>query len=184
MREMTPAFEAALIAADVRPALFFEGVFATGTVRLWTGLGDVVWNGQTWVGAGNLIGVSSIDETSDVVAQGLTISLSGVPTSLVSVVISDAQQGLPGLMWVALIAADGSIIADPEQAYIGRLDVPKLQDGADTCTIQISYESHLIDLLQPRELRYTHESQQQLYPGDMGYEYVASIQDKVINWGR
>lgn len=99
-------------------------------------------------------------------------------------VITDAQQGLPGKMWVALVAADGTIVADPVQGFAGRLDVPTITDGAETCTITISYESRLIDLNTPRELRYTHEAQQQLYPGDLGFEYVTSIQDKDLQWGR
>jgi len=184
MRTLTPAMEAALIAADVRPALFFEAEFASGFLRLWTGTGDKVWNGQTWTGAGNLIGVSSVDEGQDVVARGMTFSLSGIPLSYISLAINDAKQGLPGRMWVALIAADGTIIADPVQSFVGRLDVPTITDGPETCTITISYESRLIDLNRPRELRYTHESQQQLYPGDLGFEFVTSIQDKEIAWGR
>lgn len=183
MRSMTAAFEAALLQQDVRPALFFEGQFATGFVRLWTGLGNVDWNGQTWAGAGNLIGISAMEEGADIVARGVSVSLSGVPTSLVSVAIVDAQQGLPGRMWVALVTPTGAIIADPVQAFVGRLDVPSLADGGDTCTITISYEGRLIDLNTPRELRYTHESQQQLYLGDLGFEYVTSIQDAKINWG-
>lgn len=183
MRGMTPEMEAALIARDVRPALFFEGTFASGTIRLWTGIGDMVWNAQTWTGAGALIGFSGVEEGGDIVARGVTVSLSGVPTAMVSAAIADAQQGLPGRAWVALHAADGTIVADPLQIFTGRLDVPTITDGADTCTVTISYESRLIDLNRPRELRYTHEVQQQLYPGDMGFEYVTSIQDRELQWG-
>jgi hypothetical protein len=184
MRNMTPELEAALIAADARPALFFEGQFATGVVRLWTGLGDVVWGGQTWTGAGNLVGFSGIEEGSDIVARGASVTLSGVPASLVSLAISDAQQGLPGRCWVGLLAPDATIIVDPVLAFAGRLDVPTITDGVETCTITITYESRLIDLNRPRELRYTDEAQQQLYPGDRGFEYVTTIQDKELRWGR
>lgn len=184
MRTMTPALEAELIARDVRPALFFEGEFASGFVRFWSGLGDVSWNGQTWTGAGNLIGFGGVEEGGDVIARGTQISLSGVPSSLVSAVITDARQGLPGRLWVALLAADRTVIADPVLAFLGRLDVPTISDGAETCTVTITYESRLIDLNRPRELRYTHEAQQQLYPGDMGFQYVTTIQDKDLPWGR
>lgn len=183
MRSMTPEMEAALIARDVRPAMFFEGQFASGYLRLWTGSSDILWNGETWTGAGGLIGFSGVDEGSGVVARGVTVSLSGVPVAMVSAAIGDAQQGLPGRAWIALLAADGQIISDPLQVFAGRLDVPTITDGADTCTVTISYESRLIDLNRARELRYTHEVQQQLYPGDMGFEYVTSIQDKNLQWG-
>ena len=73
---------------------------------------------------------------------------------------------------------------DPVQAFSGRLDVPEIKDDADTCTITISYESRLIDLTVARTWRYTHESQQVLFPGDLGFEYVTTIQDREITWGR
>jgi hypothetical protein len=68
-------------------------------------------------------------------------------------------------------------------AFAGRLDVPTIMDGADRCEIQITYESRLIDLNRAREWRYTHESQQQISPGDRGFEYVAGLQEREIRWG-
>jgi hypothetical protein len=41
----------------------------------------------------------------------------------------------------------------------------------------------LIDLNRAREWRYTHESQQQISPGDRGFEYVAGLQEREIRWG-
>jgi hypothetical protein len=183
-RDITPGFAIALANQDLRPLLFFEGQFASGWVRLWSGLGEISWNGQIWSGAGTLLGLGSIEETGEVVAGGTAISLSGVPLDLVQMAIAEAQQGLPGRVWLGLRAEDGSIIADPVQAFSGRLDVPEIKDDADSCTITISYESRLIDLTVPRTWRYTHESQQVLYPGDLGFEYVTAIQDREITWGR
>ena len=177
-RTITPAFATALADQSLRPVIFFEGQFATGWVRLWSGLGEVSWNGQTWAGAG------SLDETGEVVAGGTAISLSGAPLDLVQMAIAEARQGLPGRIWLGLLAENGSIIADPVQAFSGRLDVPEIKDDAESCTITISYESRLIDLTVARTWRYTHESQQVLYPGDLGFEYVTAIQDREITWGR
>lgn len=183
-RETTPAFAAALADQDLRPVLFFEGQFASGWVRIWSGLGSAQWNGQSWSGAGSLLGLGSIEETGEVVAGGTAISLSGVPLDLVQMAIAEARQGLPGRVWLGLLGEDGGIIADPVQAFSGRLDVPEIKDDADSCTITISYESRLIDLTVARTWRYTHESQQVLYPGDLGFEYVTAIQDREITWGR
>lgn len=182
-RGMSAAFITAISQQDLRPALFFEGQFPSGYLRLWSGLGGIVWNSLTWTGAGTLLGISTIEETGDVVAQGASIALSGVPVDLVALCITDAQQGLAGKLWLGLLATDGTVIADPVQAFAGRLDVPEISDGMDTCTITISYESRLIDLNAARSFRYTDESQKQLYPGDLGFQYVTTIQDKDIVWG-
>jgi hypothetical protein len=183
-RDITPTFATALADQTLRPVILFEGQFATGWVRIWSGLGSVNWNGQAWAGAGSLLGLGGIDETGEVVAGGTAVSLSGVPLDLVQMAIEEARQGLPGRIWLGLLAESGSIIADPVHAFSGRLDVPEIKDDADTCTITISYESRLIDLTVPRTWRYTHESQQVLFPDDLGFEYVTAIQDREITWGR
>lgn len=182
-RDLTAGVLAAIQAADVSPILLFEGEFADGTVRLWTGVGDLTWNSQTWNGAGSLIGMAAVEETDRVEARGVTVSLSGVPTELVSAAIDGARQGLPGRVWLGFLDAAGAVIADPVQVYTGRLDVPEIADGADTCTVALTYEGRLIDMTRPREFRYTDESQQVLYPGDRGFEYVAAIQGREITWG-
>lgn len=183
-RSMTAAAAAALAAPDVRLAIMVEGQFPSGFVRLWSGYGDVVWGGNVWTGAGHLLAISTIEDTAEVVATGVTITLSGIPSSFVALAISDAQQGMPGRIWVAQLDAAGALIADPVAAFAGRLDVPQIADGAESCTITISYESRLMDLSRPREWRYTHESQQVLQPGDRGFEFVAGLQDREIIWGR
>lgn len=183
-RDLTPDFAAALAGRDLRPVIFFEGHFASGPLRLWSGLGEIGWAGESWSGAGALLGLGSIEETSEVVAGGTSVSLSGIPPHLVQLAIAEARQGLPGRVWLGLLTPEGGIIADPVLAFAGRLDVPEITDDAESCRITISYESRLIDLNTPRSWRYTHESQQALHPGDLGFEYVAAIQDREVTWGR
>jgi len=182
-RTITPAVVAELASGQVRPAIFFEAQFPSGFLRLWSGLGDITWNGSVWTGAGNLMGIGAIEESADVVATGTTISLSGIPTELVSLCLADARQGMPGKVWIGFMTAAMAVIADPILAFAGRLDVPSIMDGAERCEIQITYESRLIDLNRTREWRYTHESQQQFSAGDLGFEYVSALQDKEVRWG-
>jgi hypothetical protein len=182
-RTITPAVLAELAAGVVRPAIFVESQFPSGYLRLWSGLGEITWGGRTWAGAGTLLNVGAIEETTDVVATGTTVTLSGIPTDLVSACINDARQGLPGQIYLGFLTAAGAVIADPVLAFAGRLDVPTIMDGAERCEIQITYESRLIDLNRSRGWRYTHESQQQISPGDRGFEYVAGLQEREIRWG-
>lgn len=183
-RGMSSEFLTALGDRDLRPVVFYEGAFVSGTLRLWSGLGEITWNDKTWFGAGYLLGLGSLEDSTEVAAAGTRVTLSGVDPSLVQAAIGEARQGLPGKVWIGLLDADGASITDPVQAFAGRLDVPEITDDATRCTITISYESRLIDLTTPRNWRYTHESQQALYPGDLGLEYVAAIQDQDVTWGR
>ncbi|WP_299945366.1 hypothetical protein [uncultured Ruegeria sp.] len=183
-RNLTAAIEAELQEQVLRPHLFFEAEFPSGSIYLWTGAGTIEWNSQTWTGAGNLIGISDIVETSEIVSRGMTVSLSGVPVDLISLVIGDVQQGLPGKVYVGLLDEVGEVIADPVESFAGRLDVPEIVDGAETCVISISYKNRMIDLQTPREFRYTHESQKVFFPTDKGFEFVTSLQDKEVSWGQ
>lgn len=182
-RDLTASVITQLQAASVEVGVLFEGEFASGWVRLWSGVGTLSWDGKSWSGVGTLLGISGIDETNEIRASGLTVSLSGVPSDLLSAALGDARSGKTGRVYLAFFSG-GSIVADPILQFEGRLDVPAIEDGPETATISISYESELIDLERARERRYTPEDQQIDFPGDLGFDYVASLQDAQITWGR
>lgn len=183
-RALSPANAAAISEDQVRLGAFFEGVFPDGIVRIWTGSQSISWGGHTWTGAGALLATSAVEETNDVVATGITVSLSGVPLDLISLAISSVRQGAPGRLWLGFFDPDWALLADPELVFAGLLDVPTISEDGETATISVTYESQLIDLQRPREWRYTHESQQQFFAGDRGFEYITSIQDLDLKWGR
>lgn len=167
----------------VRPVLLFEGVFATGTLYAWTGVGSLSWNGQTWIGTGVLGTVSAIEETDQVRAAGIQVALDGIASANISLALQSCRQGASGKVWLALLDSAGAIYGAPYLAFQGRLDVPVIDEAGDTATISISYESRLADLDKPRIRRYTDEDQRAEYPTDLGLQYIAQIQDKRITWG-
>ncbi len=184
MKDLTAAFIAELQATVKSPAIFFQGDFATGTVYLWSGLGPIDWNGQTWSGVGTFTSISQISETSNVRADGIVCTLSGITEAIRSLVLGEVQQGKEGIVYIGFIDTDGNVVVDPANAFEGRLDVPSMKDGGKDITVSLTYETRLRDLQRPREFRYTNESQKLLFPNDIGFEYVPSIQDFNGKWGR
>jgi hypothetical protein len=183
VRDLTSAVKSAIDTKSVEPFILFEGEFISGHVRLWSGYGDLVWDSKTWTGTGTLGSVAPLQESADIQANGVAVSLSGIPSSVISTALSDVQQGAPGTLYLGLLS-NGSVIADPFELFSGRIDVPSINEDSDTSTIQLTYESKLIDLQKPREFRYTDEDQQRMYPGDLGFEFVPDLQDKIVNWGK
>ena len=183
-RNVTAAVATALNAVTVRPAVFFEGVYSTGTLRLWSGIGSITWNGYSWTGAGQMLGIAPVGEVSEIRAVGFAVSLTGDASALLSINLGAARQGLAGRVWLGLFDSAGALIADPFKTFEGRLDVPEILDEGERCTISVRYESRLIDLDRARERRYTHEDQQIDYAGDLGFAFVPSLQDMQIMWGR
>jgi hypothetical protein len=182
-RNLTTAMKTALAGVVVRPVLLVQQEFRGTTINIWTGLGPLVWDGKTWLGVGDLLAVSELEENSDVSAKGMTISLKGVKSSDISLALAGMARNKPGKIWLALLDASGSVIANPKIMFSGKLDTCTVEDGADTCTISIALESELIDLERPREVRLTDQEQQKRFPGDRGLENIAALQDANIPWG-
>lgn len=188
-RGLSAGMVSAIAATVVRPAIFYEGEFVDGGgspdfLRFWTGVGSIDWNGYTWTGGGRLLSISPLEETTDLKAVGFQVTLSGMPSSLIALALANVRQGKPGKLWLGLFDASDALIVDPYPLKRGRFDVAPIEDNGETCTISANYEDRLIDLERPRDRRYTHEDQQLDYPGDLGFEYVPSLQDMDIPWGR
>ncbi len=115
-RTLTTGMEAAIAAGTVRPVIFYEGSFnAAGSpnevfLRLWSGLGSFEWDGKTWEGAGKLLGISPLEESAEVKAVGFNITLSGLPSSLLSTALQSTRQGRPGRVWLGLMAPDSDAL--------------------------------------------------------------------------
>jgi len=181
-RDLTSGMATELVAPVLRPVLFYEGVFTGGTLRLWSGIGPITWNSQTWTGAGNLIGLGDIVETTDNRAEGFTVSLSGVPTSLIAIALAQTRTSQAGQVWLGCVDAAGALVADPYLARAGRLDVPSIDDAGETCTIAITYENRYIDLRRARTRRWTQEDQHIDYPADNFFEFVPTLVDQSLIW--
>ena len=183
-RDLTSAMVDAVTGQVVRPILFFEGEFASGTLRMFSGIGSITWDSKTWTGGGDMIGVSAISETAKVEARGVTVSLNGFDSAHVSLALQDLRQGKTGKIWLGFLDDSDAIIADPKLAFTGRLDTAQLDDSGDTTSIAVTYESRLIDLRRPRTRRYTDADQRQRNAADGSMRFVESLIDAEIIWGR
>lgn len=182
-RDLTASMLAAIQAGNVRPALLYEGTFvnagtgATEYLRLWTGVGTLSWDGKSWTGGGGLLSISAIGESSRVQAIGFEVSMSGQDTTKVSLALQSVRKNRDGKLWLALFDAAGAVIADPYLLKRGLFSQIPIRDDGGTATITAVYEDRLDALNIPRELRYTHESQQLRSPGDTGFKKVEALQD-------
>ena len=185
-RPLTSGMSAAVGADQVAPAFLCDLDFSSATVRVWSGKGNFVWSGVgTYTGVGDYGGISQVEESKKVSANGVELSLSGIPSIMISHALNDTYRGRSVKIWMALFNVTTSVmIADPVQVFAGRMDTLRIADNGSTSTILINCESRLIDLERPRERRYTDEDLQEAYPGDLGLHYVAGLQGVEIFWGR
>jgi hypothetical protein len=183
-RALSSSFLAATQSTLLRPALFIEAHFISGPLYVWSGFGSIFWNSQAWTGIGSLGSVSTIEEGSGVEAKGITLTMSGIDATLLADVLGEFQVGLPAIVSLGLFDSTGALIADPVTSWAGRMDQPTIDVDGTTATIAINCESRLLDMNVAVDRRYTNEDQQLDHPGDRGIEFVNSIQEVVIYWGR
>ena len=183
-RTITAPTQAELAAPQLAPVLFVELDFESGFVRMWSGVGPIDWNGRTWTGGGELLEISQIDETRSIEATSAAITLSGVPSTLVSIAYADFSQGRPARIWLGVLnVTTGAVLADPVQIFAGRMDTISDADSGDTATINVSVESNLADLDRIRARYFTDQDQQRIFSGDRSLRYIPSMQDRPVTWG-
>lgn len=181
-RNMTPAVLAALQAPDVQLALLVSIAFRSETAYLWSGLGDLFWNGQTWKGLGALLGLTVSEDAATVEARGITVLLSGLDSDLLADLQGEFQPGLPATVYLA-VWSGGAIIPDPLVMWAGRTDQPTVDVAPDAVTISQACESRLADMNVAVDRRLTHLDQQMDWPGDLGLQFVDAIQEMTLFWG-
>lgn len=164
------------------PLLAVELNFDSGILRLWNGYADLTIDGETYIGSGNLLQISGIEETGEIAARGVTMTLSGLSTDIISVALQENYQNRTARIYLGAIQSDGTV--QSYQVFAGRLDVMNIEESGETATISVTAENRLIDLERPRIRRYTSEDQKSIYPGDLGLDYVNDLQDKTLDWGK
>ena len=182
-RGLTSDVLAQLSASSLKPFLAMKAEFLEGDVRLWTGYGDISIGSETYTGGGTLLGVSGVEETSEIKATGLNVSLSGVDSSILSIALTANYQNRTFTMYLGMLDEAHQIISNVYQLFQGRMDTISINDSSDTVQFTLTVESRLIDLEKPNETRYTGVEQKRLFAGDLGLDFVADLQDKTINWG-
>jgi hypothetical protein len=198
-RTLTTAMQTALSASVLRCALLVSLQFADNTIYVWSGIGPMTWNGNTYQGVGSLGSISTISEDSTVEAKSVTFELSGIPSSLVSEVLWETRLLYTAQAYFALWDANGNLIDTPVLSYQGKMDQPTIEDNGQTCTISISTENVLVDLNRACYRRYTNDDQQIDLPEqlkkinsdsdtttiatDTGFRWVAGLQEQITFWG-
>jgi hypothetical protein len=92
-RDISAAISSALDDDVIKPFFAVELLFDGDKVlRLWTGIGTLSYEGNDWAGAGVLLNISTVEETSDLGVRGAVLSMSGVPSSVIALALTEPYQ--------------------------------------------------------------------------------------------
>jgi hypothetical protein len=204
MRDITPAMLAALTATNVQPAILAEMLFDSATLRLWSGIGTLTWNGNDFLGGGNLLSISEIQESQGLEANGLTATMTGIPSNLIGTVLLENQRGRPFRLYLGAVSVNNNVLTEdedyvltedgsnvltentlidsPYRLFSGLMDTMEIVDTGDSSLVNLNVESILIVGQRNKVRRYTAEDQKKYYPNDRGFDFMPSLQDKEIVW--
>lgn len=207
MRNISSELVEEYSSGNVYPALLAELFFDSQTLGMWSGYGDLEWKGFNFIGGGNLIGISPVKETQDSSAEGIVCTLTGIPSSLISLSLNERVTGRPFRLYIASVNTKSSVLTedDADKGYIltetggkiilenqfttepyrifsGLMDVLEFSDNGDTAAIRLSVENVLIRGRSSKVSRYTPEEQKRKYPSDMGLDLINQLQDREVVW--
>ena len=176
--------QSAVTADLVRPIILVQCAFDSGNLNLWNGVGNLTVSSVDYVGAGTLLNIGQIAETSELQANGITVTLSGITDPLLAKARDEDYQGRELKVLLGAMDASNGVISTPVNVFSGFMDTMVINDSSETATIQIAVENRLIGFERTRVRRYTSEDQLIDFPNDKGLEFVADMAEKEIVWGR
>lgn len=179
--ESANATEAAKEHVQLFVAVDFD--FTSGHTRLWSGTGTITISGYDYLGVGTLGKISVPAEHARLVVERKTYQLTGVDPSIIA--DSDIQNCFGRTVteyFGFLNPSTKALVATPEINWEGRMDQVSRVDGPEP-VIEISAEHRMVTLERTSGYLYTDEHQQELWPGDIGFDQVVPSSLKTVLWG-
>ena len=173
----------ALAANHVATVTFAKLEFSSGTLYLHNSIGTYTWGSQNWLGTGDLGNVSAIEEGSGVSPYKITLSLSGIDSTISNAALTEDYYMRPVTLYLGALDANDDLLANPTEVWAGFMDQLNVSLGADNDAIELTAESELAKFDRASNKRYTDSNQQAAHSGDLFFEYLQDIDGIKVRWG-
>jgi len=184
-RGLSTAVVNALKADVVRPITFAKLDFSSSTLYLHDSIGTFTWGGNDWLGVGDFGSVSSIEEGADIAPYSITLTLSGIDSTIADIGTAGTEDYFlrDVDIYLGLLDEDEALLEDPNKIWSGFMDVMTLTAGSQgNDLIQLTCESEMAKINRSRNLKYTHAEQQRANSSDLFFEYLHEIAGAKILW--
>lgn len=160
-----------LLEVDFNPYLYFTDAG-----------NNVDWNSHTYL-ASQFLGFSSIKETSELLANSCTVSLSGVDQSIVAALLQETYLHRRLKIRIAMLNGNLLVVSSPVLIFDGYMTQPSIAVDPDNGQVNCSVEAVSLFQFDRTRGRHSNDTEQQRYfPGDRGFKQVISIPEKIF-WG-
>lgn len=181
-RDIDATLLATLESGEFTPVILVEITLDDITIRWHSSTGDLVCAGDTYLGTGLLGEVASLDESATLQPTSVKMTVSGLDTSLLSLVMNNTMQNRPVILRMGALDTDGALVGTPMIFFDGKLrGGPEIQIG-ETIAIRLTAVDALVDWERKLNSRLNNVTQQAVYPGDRGLEYVDVVSKQSVAW--
>jgi hypothetical protein len=184
MREIDPDLIAELGAPVLRPIYMARLFFDAQTVNVWSGYGDLLWDGNTYLGVGHLGGISPVGETQENQAKGIVVTLSAQQSDI-ALALNEKCRGRAFRLYLGALKdqdSSGVLVGNPYRLFAGIMDTMEITLGGDMMEIRLSVENAMIIGQRSKPRRYTSQDQRQYFPGDAGLDLINALKDASLTW--
>ena len=183
----------ARIAATVRGvAWLVELQFSSGPVYYTTAPMAVVALGHTFLGLGDLAGVSDVGESENTGAEQLALAFRLVNPALLAATLGNVEgyRGRTARLWLQLFDEAFQPAGAPVLRWSGVMDKVQVSrspapqgGGAGSGHIELQCSrSGMARARNVEGLRLSHAQQQQRFPSDLGLQYVQTLIEQPALW--
>lgn len=184
---LSPEAKAALASPVVHLAVLAELEFSTGVERYWSGYSPLDYEGETWVATGNFGKVDPIESSEDFHANGLKLTLGGLPGDVlraVRVLKANEYKARPARFILAVMDETFQTVihAIPRYYFMDILDYS--YDAASGASVTMSLETEVRYGSRKSIRRHSDQDQKSEFPDDRAFEFVSYINSGVeVKWG-
>ena len=129
----------------IRPVYFIKLEFPSATTHLNSSDRNITFDSQSYLGAGTIGTLSDIEETSELQANGLKLTLTGIPSTYVSIALTTEYQGSSATVYLGFLNSSYALVDDPFVIFVGKVDTMAIS-LSDTATIELDIEGNIYEL--------------------------------------
>ena len=146
---------------------------------------SVVYDSNTYLAVGHLMGISDIEEAAEVIVSSVTLSLSGIDQVWISNVLQEDYIDRTVKIYTAFMDESWALVVDPVLIFEGRMDQPSIEEDPDagTSSVSVSVTNAWVDFSRKTGRHTNHEEQTLHFAGDKGFEFASEVTPDIV-WGR
>lgn len=180
-RERSAPLQTADVAAHKGSGYLIELAFDSGTLRLALAQWNVVVGADTYLATGAGLELRGLTESADGV-EGFEVALSRLDSGIFALMDSEPYNGRIARILLQRYDHADAAVSTAQVMEIGRMKrmASTEERGSGKHTVALACEHYDAEFEREQVLRFTDADQRRRYPADVGAEYLAQLQDRVI----